>query len=141
MNIIKKNIWLIAALLWVGGMFYLSHQNGTDTFNTSHGMTVYLANLLGVDAQWLHGIIRKAAHLVLYFVFAVLLVGSRREKNKTIWPAVVLALVFSLLDEGTKPLIPGRHCDVEDILLNDLGAVMGYIAALLIYKKQLTRNT
>ena len=34
--------------------------------------------------------------------------------------ALVLAIVFSVFDEGTKPLVVGRHCDVEDILLNDV---------------------
>ena len=43
--------------------------------------------------------------------------------------ALVLAIVFSVFDEGTKPLVVGRHCDVEDILINDVGAVLGYVVA------------
>ena len=124
MNI--KNKWFILSLLWVGLMLYLSHQNGTDTFNTSHGFTVYLANLLHVDPQWLHGLVRKIAHVVLYFILAVLLRGCQMQWGKAPWRALVMAVVFSIIDEGTKPLIPGRHCDVEDILLNDVGAVLGY---------------
>ena len=37
--------------------------------------------------------------------------------------------MFSVFDEGTKPLVAGRHCDVEDILLNDVGAAFGYVVA------------
>ena len=121
-----KNKWLILSLLWVGLMLYLSHQNGTDTFNTSNGFSVYLANMLHVDPQLFHGLVRKAAHLVLYFILAVLLRGWQIQRGKAPWPALVMAVVFSILDEGTKPLIPGRHCDAEDILLNDVGAALGY---------------
>ena len=48
------------------------------------------------------------------------------------WIALVLAVVFSVIDEGTKPLVVGRHCDIEDILLNDVGAALGYVAARYI---------
>ena len=49
--------------------------------------------------------------------------------GRKLWVALVLAIVFSVFDEGTKPLVVGRHCDVEDILINDVGAVLGYVVA------------
>ena len=52
--------------------------------------------------------------------------------GRKLWIALVLAVVFSVIDEGTKPLVVGRHCDVEDILLNDVGAVLGYVAAIVM---------
>ncbi|ORU01395.1 hypothetical protein D081_0214 [Anaerovibrio sp. JC8] len=113
-------------------MFFLSHQNGPDTFNTSHGFTAWLAQLLGVDTEFLHGIVRKAAHGVLYFVLVLLLCGWQILAGRKLWVALVLAVVFSVFDEGTKPLVAGRHCDIEDILLNDVGAVLGYVVARFI---------
>ena len=76
-----------------------------------------------MDPQWLHGLVRKAAHVVLYFILAVLLRGWQIQRGKAPWLALVMAVVFSLIDEGTKPLVVGRYCDIEDILLNDVGAV------------------
>ena len=126
----KQNIiWGVSSLLWLGLMFFLSHQSGDDTFNTSHGFTQWLAALLGVETNWLHGIVRKAAHLILYMVLAFLLCGWQRQRKGRLWVALLVAVVFSFVDEGTKPLIPGRHCDVEDIALNDVGAVIGYVIA------------
>lgn len=128
----NRTIWCVATFLWLGIMFFLSHQDGTDTFNTSHGLTLYLSQLLNMDPQLLHGIVRKAAHLVLYFVLVMLLCGCQLGGRKRPWLALVLAIVFSIVDEATKPLIPGRHCDVEDILLNDVGVVLGYIVARVV---------
>ncbi len=52
--------------------------------------------------------------------------------GRKLWIALVLAVVFSVIDEGTKPLVVGRHCDIEDILLNDVGAVLGYVVAIVV---------
>ena len=110
-------------------MFFLSHQNGPDTFNTSHGFTVWLAQLLGTDVELTHGVVRKIAHVGLYFVLVLLLCGWQALSGRKLWIALALAVVFSVIDEGTKPLVAGRHCDIEDILLNDVGALLGYVVA------------
>ena len=127
-----KNNWFILSLLWVGLMFFLSHQNGPDTFNTSHGFTVWLAQLLGTDVELTHGVVRKIAHVGLYFVLVLLLCGWQALSGRKLWIALALAVVFSVIDEGTKPLVVGRHCDIEDILLNDVGAVLGYVVAIVV---------
>ena len=113
-------------------MFFLSHQNGPDTFNTRHGFTVWLAQVLGTDVELTHGVVRKIAHVGLYFVLVLLLCGWQALSGRKMWIALVLAVVFSVIDEGTKPLVVGRHCDIEDILLNDVGAVSGYVAAQIM---------
>ena len=58
----KKITWCILSIIWLCLMFFLSHQNGPDTFYTSHGLTVWLAQLLGTDVELTHGVIRKIAH-------------------------------------------------------------------------------
>ena len=108
-------------------MFFLFHQNGSDTFNASHWFTVWLAQLLRTDVELIHGVVRKTAHIVLYFILAVLICSWQVLSGRKLWIAIVLAVVFSVIDEGTKPLVVGRHCDIEDILLNDVGAVLGYM--------------
>ena len=128
----KKITWCILSILWLCLMFFLSHQNGPDTFNTSHGFTVWLAQVLGTDVELTHGVVRKIAHVGLYFVLVLLLCGWQALSGRKLWIALALAIVFSVIDEGTKPLVVGRHCDVEDILLNDVGAVLGYVVAIVV---------
>ena len=128
----RKITWCILSILWLCLMFFLSHQNGPDTFNTSHGFTVWLAQLLGTDVELTHGVVRKIAHVGLYFVLVLLLCGWQALSGRKLWIALALAIVFSVIDEGTKPLVVGRHCDIEDILLNDVGAVLGYVATRFI---------
>lgn len=138
---IERISYFVPMVLWLLIMLYLSHQNGTDTWNTSHGMTVYLSSLLGIDPQWLHSIVRKLAHLVLYFVlelFTVFAAVKSGVKYPLKW--TFLPIAVSLLDEGTKPLVPGRHCDAEDILLNDLGVVIGCIVIWYMTRKSVDKR-
>lgn len=137
----KKQVYYLLVVLWLVLMLYLSHQNGSDTWNTSHGLTVYLSNLLGLDAQWLHGVIRKLAHVGLYLILELLIVlAAVKSGAKKPWLWALLPLAVSLLDEGTKPLIPGRHCDLEDILLNDVGAAIGWIFLWCIARKYVDKQ-
>ena len=93
---------------------------------------MWLAQVLGTDVELTHGVVRKIAHVGLYFVLVLLLCGWQALSGRKMWIALVLAVVFSVIDEGTKPLVVGRHCDIEDILLNDVGAVSGYVAAQIM---------
>ena len=93
---------------------------------------MWLAQVLGTDVELTHGVVRKIAHVGLYFVLVLLLCGWQALSGRKMWIALVLAVVFSVIDEGTKPLGVGRHCDIEDILLNDVGAVSGYVAAQIM---------
>lgn len=123
-NVSRKQV--IFTIVWLTLMMFLSHQPGPDTAKTSGWLAVMIADLLSLDEMMVHNVIRHSAHAVLYMVLTIssMLVFSKTKIKK--YYVLILLLLISLLDEGTKPFIVGRHCDIEDIALNDLGILIGY---------------
>lgn len=75
-----------------------------------------------VLSRWTHlpeGTLRRAAHIILFF-FLSLFAGL----GFGIWGVGAVAL-WAVVDEATKPLIPGRHFSALDILLNLVGVAFG----------------
>jgi VanZ family protein len=72
------------------------------------------------------GLLRRATHFTLFAVLG-LLTGFGFG-----WYGIVAVIVWSIVDEVTKPLIPGRHCSAVDILLNLAGVVLGILVWLWV---------
>lgn len=89
----------------------LSHTPGDRSGEES----AWLARTSGIKESWL----RRGAHVILFLVlglFAALSFG---------WYGVGFVAMWSVVDEATKPLIPGRHCSALDIGLNLIGVAAG----------------
>ena len=129
--------WLILTLIWVIVMFYLSHQNGEKTADTSMGLAEFLhklpyLNKINIDV--LNMFLRRLAHVTLFLLFTIL-IGIVVEMAK--WTKWVLVLPFFAcwFDEFTKPWIQGRHFDWFDVGLNVIGCLIGIgIVKLISYK-------
>lgn len=82
--------------------------------------------------------IRKSAHAIQFFVFALLLWRAARIKpalgfstsELVIWVLSVCA-VIATLSEGIQVFMPARGASVADILLDMGGALFGLLAILL----------
>lgn len=132
-------------LIWVLLIFLLSTQNGPQTAHTSEGIAHSIAKLMyGVpDAAQIHEVhmaVRKAAHIVLFFVLGIL-TGVVCMRIKREWPVVLrfaagyaFVLFYSFFDEWHKQFIVGRHNQLGDALLNVLGCSIGIAMAAVIYK-------
>lgn len=123
-NISKKQV--IFTIAWLTLMMFLSHQPGPDTAKTSGWLAVMIADFLSLDEMIIHNVIRHSAHAVLYMVLTISSILVFSKTKIKMYYVLALLLMISLLDEGTKPFIVGRHCDIEDIALNDLGVIIGY---------------
>ena len=109
--------WL-AAVSWMGGIFYLSHQSAP----------------LGTTASALESIV---AHVVLYGGLALLLQwalsgGGQGYALKWAVAAFALAVLYGASDELHQALVPGRTASGVDIALDAAGAGLGVALALLV---------
>lgn len=98
--------WL-PVLLWMGLIFTLSAQ----------------PDLPGVDEPLLDTLLKKAAHAAGYAVLALLVrraLGWERGRRL----AWVLALLYAIGDEAHQSLVPGRHAQAMDVLIDALGAAL-----------------
>ena len=120
-------IWIVIAVIWLILMTYLSHQNGTETANTSERFAEFLHQFSWfrkTDINVLNMFLRRLAHVVLFMLLSGL-VGV--IVNMTKWTKWILFFPFfwCWFDEFTKPWIQGRHFDWLDVGLNVMGCLVG----------------
>jgi VanZ family protein len=137
--------WLHAwwpALLWSAFIFTAS----TDAFSSVHTAAFFEPLLrwlhppLTVEQfDFLHNLIRKAAHLAEYFIFFLLLLrGIRGARSGWRWTwalsAWFIAVAYSALDEIHQSFVASRTASARDSLIDSTGAFLAFIAAFLFYK-------
>ncbi|MGN0482996.1 MAG: VanZ family protein [Lachnospiraceae bacterium] len=64
-------------------------------------------------------------NLALFFPFGFLLCGSFPRMHWTWWKIVLICLPFAVVIEGLE-FLSGRYMDVDDLLINTTGALLGY---------------
>jgi VanZ family protein len=68
-----------------------------------------------------HGFVRKTAHFTNYAIlFWLLISGPLRERP---YHALVLCMLYALLDEGHQVFVPGRTPSLYDVALDSTGAL------------------
>lgn len=114
---------LFLTILWFLFMTYLSHQDGEHTGRVSLELAEHL-RFLDADMNDLNGKLRRAAHIVVFAVFTLLLELTLRLGGLPLgW--LLVAAVWSYVDEATKPWIQGRHFSWFDVGLNLVGTLLG----------------
>ncbi len=100
------NLWL-PVILWMAFIFFLSSipdlQSGLEK--------VY-------DL-----ILRKIAHLLEYAVLFLLLA---RPLDKNLKQALVIGIIYALLDEFHQSFVPGRNMALADVCFDSAGVFLGY---------------
>ncbi|HZK34799.1 MAG TPA: VanZ family protein, partial [Bacillota bacterium] len=95
------------------------------------------------DEGLLHTLVRKAAHLSLYFVLGTLTyIGgwfNIRSTCKTIIMTLAVSIGYAFIDEFHQYFVPGRSCELRDVLIDSAGALIGTLVCLGVqefYKKR-----
>ena len=88
--------------------------------------------------------IRRSAHLLEYFVLALLISNSFRqfkvENNRALIYIMFACLCTALLDEFYQSFIPGRTSSVRDVLLDFTGSMVGILFSYLTFYKNYRRS-
>jgi VanZ family protein len=77
--------------------------------------------------------IDKLYHMIIYFIFAILLwrafyyASSPSFQKRAIWLALLFTIIFGMSDEWHQLFVAFRHADVFDLLFDSLGASMAVI--------------
>jgi len=72
-------------------------------------------------------------NIVLFVPFGFFTTLRFSEKIKSFRTVMIIGLGFSLIIEFTQSFL-GRFCQVEDLIMNTLGAVIGYFICIAIIK-------
>ena len=138
--------WLLL-LGWMGLIFMFSADS--DSGATSGGILQALVGLfsgvLGPIApetrEWLHLLLRKAAHFTEYAVLALLWTGVLKPgPRRWLW-AFLLTTGYAATDEIHQIFVPNRGPSPIDVLIDASGAATALAAFRLFTHRQLDRLT
>jgi VanZ family protein len=106
-----RNLFLLCALGWAAVIFYLSHTPGVDVPPLFFGEDKLLhASVFGILGFFTLGAMKTTVDG--YRVFQL-------------WLAVVLVIVYGVLDEFHQHFVPGRSPDIYDVMADALGGMLG----------------
>ena len=144
----KKKIFAILLVLWMGFIFSMSSQNSTVSSNTSGGtIRMIMSTVPKFDEQSeevqdeivesLQYITRKSAHFIGYMILgilAILLFLQYENIKYKGWSAFLLSVLYAISDEVHQLFVPGRSGQVKDVLIDSCGAALGIVIVILVCK-------
>jgi hypothetical protein len=117
-DVTRRRRWGTLALLWAATIFGLS---------SIPGQSLPGPGFKGLD---------KIVHFVVFAVLAALLARAWRRLG----PAVLVAILWGILDELHQRYTPNRESSVYDALADTIGAVCGAALALWLATRQADRE-
>ncbi len=156
-----KNKWfyVFMLILW-GGLIYsfsdqpYEEQNLKPVLNGVFSGTIiedvledvsipYGGSVVNVDNNGLEGVleflIRKGAHLFVFFVWGYLsyrlFLQFLKNKGKAVFWGLIFAVLFAALDEWHQMHTGGRTPLLEDVMLDSAGGLLGILVSLKLTRK------
>ena len=147
MNLIKQDkrnkiISIILLILWLALIFFFSSQNGELSSNSSS----LVVNLVNKFLQIFNPkidisiypitvfIIRKLAHMFLYFILYLLTYYLMYQFNikKRLILSLLFCIFYAATDEVHQLFINERSGQIMDVLIDTLGSIIAIILLKLI---------
>ncbi len=145
-------LWGIV-VLWMGCIFALSAETAAESSNTSG--TLLRSILAFFDEKFVtyseaeqtalverySFLIRKTAHFCIYaalgFFTSNALVWQRKTTGKPKTKVIPVLSIFigglyAVSDEIHQAFVPGRSCEVRDMLIDTTGVILGVVCSLLL---------
>ena len=130
---LQKFLAWLALLVWMGVIFYFSHQSGDASMQLSDGILDSFKSLFQnfLDYHTLSYIVRKIAHFTEYFILGLLiyhLVKQYRVISKTeiIW-MILFCVIYAMSDEFHQVFIGGRSPMIFDVIIDSLGSSLSIL--------------
>ena len=144
----KKTIFAVLLVFWMGFIFSMSCENAEKSSNTS-GQTirVVLSAVPEFEKQpeevkiniieKLQFIVRKSAHFIGYMILGILASGlilQYENINKKYPLAFLICVIYAISDEIHQLFVPGRSGQVRDVLIDSAGSLLGIILVMAFVK-------
>lgn len=118
--------WLAVAV-WMGLIFYFSHQSGQESAGLSSGVVQAITTVApNASPDIIHTVIRKLAHVSEYAVLGAL-VGWTLPACTLVraWAGLAIGVGYAITDEVHQLFIPGRSGEVGDVVIDGVGVAIG----------------
>jgi len=147
MKKIKIIINIILIILWMITIFILSSDNADQSKEKSNRIAISVAEKVYKNdkekseklSKDLDHPIRKIAHATVYFILSILvtnlifLITINRKKIYYLF-GLLFCFIYACSDEYHQLFVSGRSGEFKDVLIDSLGAILGLLVYLGIYK-------
>ena len=133
----KNKKSLILVILWMILIFIMSSFDDNSSSNQSNFIVDIVVNILKIDnIELLSLIIRKLAHFTEYFILGILVINmfNRNNISNKYLISIILCIIYACTDEIHQFFVPGRSCQVTDVIIDSMGSIMGVYLYKLINK-------
>ncbi len=137
----RKVVPILLVIIWLFVIFNFSSQQGNVSQSKSQEITNHISEnyneiVTGIDNEILHYLIRKSAHVTLYFILCIFVMnalfhGGLRGKDLFI-RAFIICLFYASMDEIHQKFVSDRSGKVTDVFIDGIGIVLAMALALII---------
>ena len=132
----KITIKIILVIIWMIVIFCFSNQKATDSSKLSDGFIKNtISRVIHDDSEStikkFVKPVRKSAHFCVYLILGLLVMNCFNINKKYILYSVIICLLYSISDEIHQIFVPGRSCELLDIIIDTSGSFLG---SSILYK-------
>lgn len=131
----KKTVYGALLIVILALNLFLTLQSPEGTVGLSEGLRHWLERF-GFFTDF-HSF-RSNAHLVMFFVFGVILSLFGRACGWSWWAILLVGAGVGLIDESIKVLLPTREFDVVDLVKDWVGVAIAVLVIRLIKRRSTT---
>lgn len=150
-NKLKKfrYFFLLCAVAVMAVIFMFSAQPSVQSTNTSDSVTIMLAKIFVRNyksmtdyeryeiVHTLNVFVRKGAHFSVYaflsvFVTLFFLSYEKLKLRNVFLHTILFCMTYASTDELHQYFVPGRSCQVTDVMIDTCGAIAGFVVVLFI---------
>lgn len=139
----KNKPSIILMLLWMLLIFTMSSFDATESANQSNFIVNIITNIFKIEnIEVLSFIIRKLAHFTEYLILGFLTINmlNKNDISKKYLISILICLIYATSDEIHQIFVPGRACQIRDVLIDSIGSITGVYLYKLINTKILKNN-
>lgn len=124
-------------------IFTMSSFDATESANQSNFIVNIINNIFKIEnIELLSFIIRKLAHFTEYLILGFLTINmlNKNDISKKYLLSILICIIYATSDEIHQIFVPGRACQIRDVLIDSIGFITGVYLYKLINTKILKNN-
>lgn len=124
-------------------IFQFSSQNGEKSGSLSEKLAELVMQQLPIEEtqqslKKTESIIRKMAHFSIYTLLGFLLMSFvstyHLKEDKRIGISLLIGILYAITDEIHQKFVPGRSCQITDVIIDSMGVLLGILLLLMLCK-------
>ncbi len=154
-DIPAKILRIAAALIWMYVIYRFSDKPAVKSSMQSEGLSLYLVRIaarfieIPVESQpelalSIEGYVREAAHFIEYAILFVLVYAALKaftdSKRIAVYAGLVICFLYGCSDEIHQLFVPGRTCQLVDIVIDTAGAAAAAVVHLIFIRRSFFKD-